>query len=198
MFWLIKMSFAVFVWHRLNKLQAVFFMHVWFNWVTRSQTNIWHLHLQQKTGPWFSQVLTDRTNHRDMAAAQTSCDCRRAIRASGEDAIPSWLASIIPPPCRSKAHSSRHGHVLRGERCQLLSSVIITHSQTSWNKDATKDPVEVGPTVPRAYTHEKSHETSRSSMHDITPRLGVSHAPLTCTEEIMSQKEGQRHENYRF
>ncbi len=168
MFWLIKMSFAVFVWHCLNKLQAFFCMPVWFNWVTRSQTNIWHLHLQQKTGPWFSQALTDRTNHRDMAAAQTSCDCRRAIRASGEDAIRSWLSSIIPPPCRRKAHSSRRGHVLRGERWQLLSSVIITHSQTSWNKDATKDPVEMGPAVPRAHTHEramKHHAQVRTISH---------------------------------
>ncbi len=155
MFWLIKMSFAVFVWHCLKQATSILCMPVWFNWVTRSQTNIWHLHLQQKTGPWFSQALTDRTNHRDMAAAQTSCDCRRAIRASGEDAIRSWLSSIIPPPCRRKAHSSCRGHVLRGERWQLLSSVIITHSQTSWNKDATKDPVEMGPAVPRAHTHMK-------------------------------------------
>ncbi len=91
-----------------------------------------------------------------MAAAQTSCDCRRAIRASGETAIPSWLASIIPPPCRHKAHSSHRGHVLRGNRWQLLSSVIITHSQTSWNKDATKDPVEMGPAMPRAHTYERA------------------------------------------
>lgn len=110
-----------------------------------------------------------------MATAQTSCDCRWAIRASGEDTIPSWLYSIIPLSRRRKAQGSHRGHVLRGECWQLLSSVIITHSQTSWNKDATKDPVEMGPEMPcaRPCPHERA-----TKHHDQVSQLSHLHSPL--------------------
>ncbi len=117
----------------------------WFNGVTRSQTNI----LQQRD---YNKNLLSQIEQ----IAETWQQPKPAVTAAEQLEHQGKLASIIPPPCRHKAHSSHRGHVLRGERWQLLSNVIITHSQTSWNKDATKDPVEMGPAMPRAHTYERA------------------------------------------
>lgn len=175
------MSFAELVLHRLHKPFQMQTECVQFNWVTHSKTNIWHFHPQQKTGPWFFQALTDRTNHSDMATVQTSCDCRRAIRASREDTIPLWLSSIIPPS--RKAHSSCCGHVLRGECWQFKSSVRITQSQTSWKKRCDKGACGNGTGNATCTYTWKSHETGPCSReHVFTPPLRVLNTPLMCTE----------------
>lgn len=129
-----------------------------------------------------------------MATTQTSCDCWRAIRAPGEDAIPLWLSSIIPPSRRRKAHSSRRGHVLWGECWQLLSSVIIAHSQTSWNKDATKDPAGNG-TGNAVCTHMKEPQsiTLRYTRYHTSTQT---HTPCWCALSKWWVKKGQIHKKY--